>query len=923
MSSFDSTNGRSWVTYLGIGIAISGALFSHANCAVAQITPDTTLPNNSQVILQDNMRIIEGGTQAGHNLFHSFQEFSVPTGSTAFFNNAQDIQNIISRVTGSSASNIDGLISANGTANLFLLNPKGMIFGRNASLNIGGSFVVSTASSLNFADGTQFSTTVTQSPPLLTISVPVGLQFGPTPAAIQVQGNGKGTRTTTDLIDTNEALRVQPNQTLALVGGDIKLLGGTLKTAGGRIELGSVAGSSLVNLTPTAKGWTFGYESVPTFGDIQLSQQATVDASGAGGNVQVQGKRLTLQESSQIEVSTLGEGAAGALSVSTSELVELTGSTAYGQFPTSLSANTQGTGKAGNVTINTQQLLISNGAEVSTGTLGSGDGGSLNVNASQSVQLIGTSRDGQFFPVSLFTGTQGTGKAGNVTINTQQLLISDGALVFTGSIGEGDGGSLSVNASQSIQLIGTSADGRFPSGLIASTQGTGKAGDLRITTQQLLISDGAQIFTGTNGSGDGGSLNVNASQSVQLIGTSANGQFLSGLFANTLGVGKAGDLTITTPVLQVLDGAQIITGTNGSGDGGSLNVNASQSVQLIGTSTNGQFPTGLFANTQGTGKAGDLTINTQQLLISNGALVFTGSSGEGVGGDVDITASDLRLDNGLITAQTFSGNGGNLKLNITNLLLMRRGSRISTTAGTEQKPGDSGNITINAPSGFIVAAKGENSDITANAFTGQGGKVTINATGIFGILPLRRQDLERLRPLDLNPRQLSTNDITAISQENPSLSGQVTINTPDLDPSRGFVELPSNLVDPSRQIMQNCADQRGTTANSFYITGHGGLPVRPGDLPISYYPTGFVRSVPTQPTINKKPTAIADPPGVGSAKIDTPIIEARGWIVDSNGDVVLVASAPNATPYSPWLTPVSCAVPQNIRSKLSSQPTQA
>ncbi len=522
---------------LEIAIVVGSLFAFYANSAIAQITPDATLPNNTNVNenLVDKTFNITGGSASGGNLFHSFKEFSVPTDSTAFFDNRADIQNIINRVTGSSISNIDGLIKANGSANLFLINPNGIVFGENARLDIGGSFIGTSAESMKFSDGSEFSAVNPQSEPLLTVSVPLGLQFGTNPGSIQVRGNGEGARDfdspIIEIIDTQDALRVEADKTLALVGGDINLEGATLKTAGGRIELGSVGENSLVNLVPTNKGFVLDYGGVANFREIQLSQQANIDASGEGaGDIQVQGKRITLTDGSWIETSTLGAKPGGDLVVNATESVEIISQSALfaNVYPGS-------TGDAGNLKIETAQLLVRDGGQINASTFGSGKGGNLNVTATETIEVIGTSADGKFRS-GLFAQTQGSEDAGDLTIETARLLLEDGAQIGVGTFGSGKGGNLNVTATENIEVIGRSADGLFPSGLFASSESgsTSDAGDLTIETAQLLVRDGARISVSTTGEGKGGNLNVTATETIEVIGESDDGKFSSGLLARSV-----------------------------------------------------------------------------------------------------------------------------------------------------------------------------------------------------------------------------------------------------------------------------------------------------------------------------------------------------------------------------------------------------
>ena len=954
---------RNWQLGVVGFLTISGVLTSGADRTLAQITPDATLGAEGSVVTPtvgiggQAVDRIDGGATRGINLFHSFLQFNVGEGQRVYFANPVGIENILSRVTGNNVSNILGTLGVDGGANLFLLNPNGIIFGQNAILDVGGSFVASTANSLVFDNGFEFSATNPQAPPLLTINVPLGLQTGANPGKIvnQSRANGVG-------------LQVQSGRTLALVGGEMAIQGGILYAPDGRIELGSVADNNWVSLTPTSTGYTLSYEDVENFQDIRLTQEAGVDTSAnSGGSIQVQGRNLVLTEGSQVVANTLGSGKGGGLSVNASESVQLIGTSADGSFGSGLFARAMqtATGEAGDLTITTRQLLIQDGAVVSASTRGAGKGGNLTVNASEEVLVIGESADGQFASnLSAQVNRNSTGDAGNVSITTSRLTISGGAQVSASTFGAGSGGNLTVNASEEVQVIGRSADGEFSSNISvqANPGATGDAGDLNINTTRLIVSDGAQVAANTAGAGRGGNLTVNASDSVQVLGRSADSRFSSGLSVDAEGTGDAGNLTITTSQLLIRDGAQVSAGTFGAGKGGNLIIDASDSVQLIGTSADGRRPSSLFAGTQqGTGDAGDISITTRQLLVRDGARVGVASLGAGKGGDLTVNASesvhvigtstDGRVLSGLfvnaeagstagnlsvetgqmsvrdgaqVTVSSLQGQAGNL--NITaNSLSLNRGTILAETgkstaegganitlqgldllrmdnesliSATALEDANGGNITID--SSLIVATPPqglEGSDIIANASRGNGGRVNITTQGFFG--------------LEYRPQRTPSSDITASSRF--GISGTVNVNGLAVDPSRGLTNLPTAVVDVSNQIDQTCA-AGGTLAsrrNRFVVTGSGGLPNSPNEAlspDTVWEDLRFAEN--SKPSVSQ-PTA---PFEASAASNNRPtinnrqptIVEAKAWELNQRGEVVLTANEQASTPYSSWQKSGTC-----------------
>ncbi len=688
------------LTVPGLWLLLSGP-------SSAQLIPDRSLGSENSVVQPAVINglpsdRIEGGASRGSNLFHSFQDFNVGENRGVYFANPTGIENILSRVTGTNRSHILGTLGVLGTANLFLINPNGIVFGPNARLDVAGSFVGSTANSVVF-DNFDFSASNPAPPPLLAINIPIGLRFRDNPAPILVQSRSPG-------------LAIQPDQTLALVGGDLTFERAQLSATVAQIELASVAANEQVRLDFSDNFLTLAPTMVQQFRDTQLLQGSTITITD-GGNINLYSRSLTLLGDSKIDANALGEETGGSINLQLTERLTMVG----GNIAAQVAAGATGSG--GDITIAAPEVHLSEGAQINVDTFGQGNAGNLTVTADR-ITAIG--EDGGGFPSGLFASVQSgaTGQGGSLDITTGDLTLLDGAQIFADTFGEGDAGRLVVRAARSITLDGMAADGST-STLSASVnaEATGVGGDLILTTPQLTLSNGGLISVDTFGQSESGNLSVTADR-ITIAGTTPDGATSSGLYAqvNPGGIGNGGNLDITAQQLQISQGGQISVSTFGIGDSGNLTLQA-QTIDLQDS------PSGLYAqvNAEARGQAGLMTIATDRLRVANGATIAASTAGQGNAGSIAITANDVEISGrgSFLGAQVnagATGRGGDTTLT-TQRLVLRDGGRISADTFAQ---GDAGNLVINASDRVLVDGidTALTADVKAEA-TGTGGNLEI------------------------------------------------------------------------------------------------------------------------------------------------------------------------------------------------------
>ena len=773
----------------------------------AQITPDESLPTSVEQQGENRLNI-NGGEREGNNLFHSFEEFSIPEGIEAVFENAPDIENIFTRITGDAVSTINGILKTQGGANFFLMNPNGIVFGENVQLDVGGSFIATTADSLQFEDGTEFTASRGQEKPILTVSVPIGLYFGGDSGAITVNGAGNqivndSTFSPIEFDERPTGISVPSGQVFALIGNGVNFNGGVITAKGGQIYLHSIDSGS-VSINQTENKFALLDNNVTKYQDINLNQQSLIDASGEEvGNISLTGKNINLSNASFVLAQSQNNSLGGSIKITAFKSINLSGSSSDGNISSAIRSETLSFGKGANLTISSNQLVLQDGARIRTNSFSNATGGNVNINVSDLIQLSDSSISASAFA---------EGNAGELQLSTSQLLVTDGGTITSSTIGTGDGGRVKITAN-SIKIIGRLKTNN--SNISASSFSAGNAGNLTINTAQLQVKEGASLSSSSFAEGNAGNLQIDASESIEVSGSKNNFQS-----------------TIRAAVESTSRGAQKAFGLPEvpSGDGGNL------------------------------------VINTPLLNINQEGVVSVENQGIGNGGSLSINAEKLNLSEaGNITAATASGVGGNIELNTDNLQI-NEGSQITSTADND---GDGGNITINTAN--LIAKK--NSEVTANAFSGRGGNININAQGLF---------------LFDSPDQIFS------ASSELGIDGTIQINTPDINLQRELEQSELELLTTETALAKSCLLQ--DSQSSLLFGGTGGLPESPNS---EYSNANFsLTGVISLPQLNRSSQSVTEETTPLSSSFwqspTLPIIPANRIITTSDGRTLLVAGPHNS-----------------------------
>ena len=744
----------------------------------SQIVPDGTTAHTSTIGDCLAKCEITGGTLVESNLFHSFQEFNVGAGESVYFADP-GVANIFSRVTGNNFSNIAGVLGVSGgDANLFLLNPNGIIFGAGASLDVNGSFVATTADAIEFGDRGLFASDPDSSENLALLTV--------NPSAFFFNQMGQNSPI---ISQAGARLTVPEFKNITFLGGEILLEGTSIKAPEGNVELGAVVEPVTIGID---EDFQLSFPDNVVKGNILLAKSA-IDVSGVGGGgVEIHGGDVSLTEVSSIISDTLGDrdgadininadnlavnnnsfisastfdvGNGGNINMSIDDSIAITGENiaAVQQFIASalsggepsrdassvIHTTAYGNGMSGDISIQTGELAINNGAWIVSSTVDAGAGGNIIIEATNSVTIDGSG-------ILSGASANGTGKPSSLTIKTQDLSIENSGFISTSTLGTAAGGNLEILASESVKLQSTLPGTIIPTGIYSNAVlGSGTAGNLTIDTKTLVVRDGSQISASSGLvtqdafiplGGQGGNININASELVEISGASADNIFFSSIFSDTFTHNSAGNLTINTGKFVLQDLGLVSASSLNTGDGGNITINANESIELQGSGVadlqqiivDGLSGEIQFDNIAGglftfnfDGRAGNIAINTPKLSLKEGALIATASFGTEKAGDLFINASEEIniIGSGIASPTIGNGDAGKIAIDTENVRIQEGGFiATATIAG-----GNAGDLIINATESVeisdILPELLFTANISSGSYGGQGlsGNLTIN-----------------------------------------------------------------------------------------------------------------------------------------------------------------------------------------------------
>ncbi|OQW91876.1 MAG: hypothetical protein BWK78_03310, partial [Thiotrichaceae bacterium IS1] len=772
----------------------------------AEVTLDGTLGKNGALPGPNYQIGADLGQQHGGNLFHSFQDFNLQNQESATFSGPANVQNIIGRVTGGNPSNIDGTLrSTIPNADLYLLNPYGIMFGPHAKLDVQGGFHASTADYLRLQDGGRFEARVPNNS-LLTVAPVAAFGFLDNAiGTISVIGHGE---VGSEWKDQPTGLRVPEGKTLSLIGGDLTLSKGTffqtvttqnnqttttltelpsLYAPFGRINLVSVAQAGEVLPRLTGLDLSPSLAATIQLGNLTLSEHSLVDVSGQGGGsifiragqflatdsrlwsqtwgnqnggqIDIQAHTIALLETARINASTDGEGRGSDVSLKATESITISslkdgkidvknraGIDLWSGFQSKIPSERMG--DLGNIWLAAKDIEFKEYGHLDNITYGGGKGGDVTLRATNIVTISGnySPQDTSGFGVMSF----GQGQGGNLLIEANKIFFDGETETVVSPYGTGNGGNLTLHAHELLSLTGTGKRMGMGSRIYtANFFGQGNAGNIYVNAKDILITDGAMLNASTFNSGNAGNIEIHATGTITVAGADQLGvtsQISTKSNAENEGTiaGKGGDIFIAAGELILKDGGQIATGSMAgqsrqSQDSGNLTLQINGTVKLSGVNPYGEnatgFGSGIYATSRGldgrTGKAGSITLQADNLIIEDGAVIKTSTNNDAQGGNLKIDINDTIRISGDASQIPLKPPAMQQLAYLQNFSPSRYNQSTSgiyaASEGTSERAGPSGNLELSAKH-LTVTNNGQIS--TASAGGGKAGQLQITATEV-------------------------------------------------------------------------------------------------------------------------------------------------------------------------------------------------